>query len=405
MDSAATPSPVSTPTAAPARKARAKVVLPALIGVALLAGLIFWLVGRGKESTDDAFVEGRVANVSARVGSQVARVLVKDNQVVKAGDVLVELDRTELDARLQAAEADALAAQAQLSTAQAQLALTEQTANANLRQARGGVTQANSGVSGAKASLDQARADVQVAQTKLALAEKENARAESLVEQKVISQAERDARQAAYDTAKAGLLQAQARLQATEASVGGSSGGLELAQGRLTQAQTGPQQVAAAQAAVKAAEAKVKQTEAARQLAQLNVSYALVKAPVNGTVSRRTVEPGQNVSPGTNLMALVPTDDVWVVANFKEDQVGEMQPGQKAKVEVDAFGGREFEAHVDSLAGAAGSRFSLLPPDNASGNFVKVVQRIPVLLRFNDLPKDVQLRPGMSVEATVYTSK
>jgi membrane fusion protein (multidrug efflux system) len=344
-----------------------------------------------------------VANVSTRVAGQVARVLVKDNQLVKAGDVLVELDRAELDARLQAAEADALAAQAQLATAQAQLALTEQTANANLRQARGGVTQASSGVSGAKASLEQARADVQVAQTRLDLAEKENARAEQLVAQKVISQAERDARQAAFDTAKAGLLQAQARLQATEASISGSSGGLELAQGRLTQAQAGPQQVAAAQAAVKAADAKVKQTEAARQLAALNVSYAQVKAPVSGVVSRRTVEPGQTVAPGGALMAIVPTDDVWVVANFKEDQVGEMRPGQKASVEVDAYGGREFEAHVDSLAGAAGSRFSLLPPDNASGNFVKVVQRIPVLLRFEKLPEGVQLRPGMSVEATVHT--
>jgi membrane fusion protein, multidrug efflux system len=122
-------------------------------------------------------------------------------------------------------------------------------------------------------------------------------------------------------------------------------------------------------------------------------------------VSRRTVEPGQMVDPARPLMALVPTDDVWVVANFKEDQVGEMKPGQKAHITVDAYGGRDFEAHVDSLAGAAGSRFSLLPPDNASGNFVKVVQRIPVLLRFDKLPEGVQLRPGMSVETTVYVGE
>ena len=342
-----------------------------------------------------------MANVSARVPGQVARVLVRDNQWVKAGDVLVELARSELDARLTAAEADALAAQAALANAQVQLTLTEQTASATLRQAKGGVTQASSGVSGARATLEQARADVQAAEAQLSLAEKENARAEQLAAQKVIAQSLRDQRQAAYDQAKAGLAQARARLHATEASIAASSGGLELAQGKLSQAQTVEQQVAAARAAVQAAEARVKQTEAARKLAALAVSYAQVRAPIDGVVSRRSVEPGQMVSPERPLLALVPADDVWVVANFKEDQVGAMRPGQRAHVEVDAYAGRELEAHVDSLAGAAGSRFSLLPPDNASGIFVKVVQRIPVLVRFDQLPEDVQLRPGMSVEITV----
>ncbi|MFP2912612.1 HlyD family secretion protein, partial [Pyxidicoccus sp. 3LFB2] len=162
-------------------------------------------------------------------------------------------------------------------------------------------------------------------------------------------------------------------------------------------------QVQAAQAAVKLADAKLKQAQAALKLAELAVSYTQVRAPVAGVVSRRTVEVGQVVGPERPLMALVPQDDLWVVANFKEDQVGEMKPGQPVELTVDAFGGREFKGHVDSLAGASGARFALLPPDNASGNFVKVVQRIPVLIRFDGEAKDALLRPGMSAEVTVDT--
>ncbi len=374
-------------------------------GAALLFGLL-WLLGRGKESTDDAQVEGRVVSVSARVaGIPVLKVLVQDNQEVKAGDLLVELDKRDLNARLLGAKADVLAARAALASASTQLALTKANAAAMLRQAKGGLAQAAKSVNVTQAAIEQARADVTAAESADKLAALDLERARQLIAEKVIPQADLDARQAKADQAKAVVQQARARLASTEANVGVSNGGVEVASGRLNAALTGPAQVAAAQASLDAASAHVQQAEAALQLAELNFGYAEIRAPVAGVVSRRTVEQGQLVSPERPLLALVPLDDVWIVANFKEDQIGQMKPGQKARVRIDTFGRRDFAGHVDSLASGSGARFALLPPDNASGNFVKVVQRVPVLIRL-DAPlgagSGVQLRPGMSADATVY---
>lgn len=382
-------------------RSRAKLVLPLLVGIAVLAGLVRFALTHGREDTDDAQVEGRIANVAPRVAGQVLKVLVKDNQLVHEGDVVVELDHADLDAKLEAARADVASAEAGLANAQAQLALTEANTGANLRQAKAGVTQASSGISSSKAALDQAHADVTAAEARFKLAGTDLERVKKLRAENVVPAADQDARQAAYDQAQAALEAARAKLAATEASIQSSSGGLEAAQGKLAAAQTGPVQLRSAQAAVQLAEARLKQTQAAAKLAELAVSYTQVRAPITGVVSRRTVEPGQMVGPERALMAVVPQDDVWVVANFKEDQVGEMRPGQPADVQVDAFGGKHFKAHVDSLAGASGARFALLPPDNASGNYVKVVQRIPVLLRFDGDMKDTPLKPGMSAVVTV----
>ncbi|WP_338870629.1 HlyD family secretion protein [Myxococcus stipitatus] len=395
-----TPSLVKEP-AAP--RSRAKKVLPALLGLALVGGGVRWLVSRGHESTDDAQVEGRIANVSPRIAGQVAKVLVNDNQRVKAGEVLVELDATDLEAKLEVARADVQSAEAQASNAQAQLALTEVNAGATLRQARGGVVQASSGISSSKAALNQAQADVVAAEARFKLADTDLARVKTLKSEGAVTQADLDARESAYDQSKAALDVARAKLLSTEAGVQGSSGGLETAQGRLAAAETGPVQVTAAQAAVKLSDAKLKQAQAALHLAELAVSYTKVRAPVDGVVSRRTVELGQMVGPERPLMAVVPQDDIWVVANFKEDQVGEMKEGQPVNVTVDAFSGHSFKGHVDSLAGASGARFALLPPDNASGNFVKVVQRIPVLIRFDGDAQGLALKPGMSAIVTVDT--
>ncbi|SEU36618.1 HlyD family secretion protein [Stigmatella erecta] len=401
------PAPVespSTPSAERAKpKGRARIVLPVLLGVALVGGVLRFILTHGRESTDDAQVEGRIGNVAPRVAGQVLQVRVKDNQQVKAGDVLVELDSRDLEAKRQVAQADVLSAEAQLTSAQAQLSLTEANAGANLRQAQAGVTQASSGISSSRAALDQARADVSSAEARFRLADTELHRVKRLTAEGALSPAELDTRQAAYDQAKAALDQSKARLASTEAGITSSSGGLEAAQGKLVAAQTGPVQVQAAQAALKLAEARVQQARASLQLAELAVSYAQVRAPMNGVVSRRTVEVGQMVGPERPLMAIVPQDDVWVVANFKEDQVGGMRPGQPVDVTVDAFGSQHFRGHVDSLAGASGARFALLPPDNASGNFVKVVQRIPVLVRFDGSLKDLPLKPGMSAVVTVDT--
>jgi membrane fusion protein, multidrug efflux system len=216
--------------------------------------------------------------------------------------------------------------------------------------------------------------------------------------------AEAEAKRAAADSARAQVQEAEAAIRVAESRLVQARTGREQAGAGLRQAQTGPEQVVAMRARAASAEARVKQAEAALKQAQLNLEYATVKAPVKGIVSRKVVEPGQVVQPGQPLMTVIPLDRVWITANFKETQLAEMRPGQRVTVEVDAYGGRDFEGKVDSIAAATGARFSLLPPDNATGNFVKVVQRVPVkiVLDANQDPEH-PLRPGMSVTPTVHT--
>jgi membrane fusion protein, multidrug efflux system len=378
-------------------------VFGGLTALAVVGALGAWVLGHGKESTDDAQVEGRVVSVSPRVGGQVEKVLVIDNQSVKQGDLLVQLDPKDLDAKLASARADLEAAKAGLGSAQVNLKLTEANSEASLRQARGGLTQASSGVTATRSALAQARAEVEAAEAADRLAQADWTRAQELAKAEAISRADIDARRSRAEQAHAELAQSRARLASTEANLASSGGGVTTAQGRLAAAETAPDQVKAAEVAVQAAQARVDQAQAAYDLAALNRGYAEVRAPVDGVVSRRTVEQGQLVSPDRPMLALVPLQDIWVVANFKEDQIGDMRPGQKATVRVDTYGRHDFQGHVESLAGASGARFALLPPDNASGNFVKVVQRVPVLVRLDRSP-DVPLRPGMSAVVTVRTN-
>lgn len=377
-------------------------------GIALTAAVIagsFWVAGRGKESTDDAFVEAHVASVAARVQGQVLRVDVKDNELVEVGQVLVVLDDRDAKVKLATAEADAMSAKANLSAAQTQLALTEKSVDANLRQAKGGIVQASAAARASHAGIDQAKADVDAAESRRQLAELELQRAEKLHAEGAIPQADYDTKRALFDQAVATVALTKAREQNAVVGISNAAGGIESAQGRLVAAQAGPEQIEAARAAVAVADARVAQAEAAVDQAKLLLSYTEVKAQVRGVVSRRSVEVGQMVDPSRPLMAITALDDVWVVANYKEDQIAEMHPGQKAKVTIDAFRGRAIPAHVDSLSGGSGARFSLLPPDNASGNFTKVVQRIPVLVRLDEkLPPEATLRPGMSAYVTVTTS-
>lgn len=401
------PIPDAMPAAQAPAAARPRKAPFVFLAVALTAGVgvgVWKKLTAGRERTDDAQVEGHVVNVSARVAGQVSRVLVRDNQRVREGEVLAELDRGDLEARLAVADADVDAARAGVSSAEATLALVERSVDATLTQARGGLRQSTSAVLTSRASIAQARADVDAAQARRTLAAAELARARSLDAQGAMSRAALEAQQAQFDQAEAQLAQSRARLNAAETGVEGSRGALDVARGRLTAAETGPQQADQARAAVALARARLAQATAARTLAALNVSYATVRAPRDGVVSRRVVEPGQMVDPSRALMAIVPLDDVWVVANFKEDQVGAMREGQRAEFTVDAFPGRHFAGHVESIAGATGARFSLLPPDNASGNFVKVTQRVPVLLRI-DQAQGVSLRPGLSADVTVFVGR
>jgi len=384
-------------------RSRAKIVLPALIGVAALVGGALYLHGKGKETTDDAFVESHVANVAPRVQGQVLNVLVRDNQAVNAGDVLVELDERDATARLHASTADLESAEANLAAANAQLTLAQHSVDASLRQAKGGVTQAFAISGSSKAQIDQARADLVAAQSRAALTGTELARTTKLHADGAVAQAELDRSQAADDQARAAVDQAKARVSVASVGLVNAGGGIESAQGRLAAAQTGPDQVQVAAAQVGVAKARVDQAKAALEQAELNVSYMRVRAPTRGVVSRRSVEPGQLVDPARPLLALTQLDDSWIVANFKEDQIGKLRVGQAAEISLDAFSGRKLTAHVDSFSGGTGSRFALLPPDNASGNFTKVVQRVPVLIRIDNRPRDIVLRPGLSAFVTVHT--
>ena len=377
-------------------------LIAGLAGVAIAVAGGFYIVRHGTESTDDAQVEGRVMNVSARVPGQVAKVLIEDNQKVNAGDVLVELDPADYATRVESARADLGAAKASEEGARATLALTEKTAPANAVSARGGLAAAASNVNAARAATDQARADVDAASSRLTLATINFERSKRLFADGAVPNADVDTRRTDFDNATAQLQQARARLTSAEAEVIGSGGSVTLAKGKLDAATTSTEQVATARAALTLASAKVLQAESALHLAELNLSYTTIRAPRGGIVSRRTVEAGQMVNPERPLFAIVPTDDVWIVANFKEDQLAEMVAGQKASVQLDTYGSKAFRGHVESIAGGTGARFALLPPDNATGNFVKVVQRIPVLVRL-DPNSGVELRPGMSADVTVST--
>jgi membrane fusion protein (multidrug efflux system) len=213
-----------------------------------------------------------------------------------------------------------------------------------------------------------------------------------------------DAQRAAVDTARSQIAEAEAGLSMSESRLSQAHAGEEQARAGLRTAQTGPEQVTATRARASSAQARVDQAKAQLAQAENNLQYTIVKAPARGVVSKKSTNPGQVVQAGQPLMALVQTDDVWITANFKETQLGKLRPGQRATIDVDAYGGKEFEGHIDSIGAATGARFSLLPPENATGNFVKVVQRVPVKIAL-DKGQDPErlLRPGMSVTPTVYT--
>jgi membrane fusion protein (multidrug efflux system) len=392
-----------------------------IVGVVVIAiiGVVLWFIfGGSSESTDDAQIDAYVTPISARVGGTVTRVAVDDNQFVEAGALLVELDPRDYQVAVDKARAELADAEAGAMAARSNVPITSTAATSGVTTARGGVVQAEGAVAAAEKEVEAARARLATAQARQREAEANAAKAardverlRGLLAKDEVSQQQFDAANAAADAQRAAV--ESARSQVTEAEAG-----IRVAESRLTQAraaaqqalaelataQTGPEQVTATKARASAAEAHVQQARATLAQAGLNLQYTTITAPARGTVSRKNVNVGQVVQPGQPLLALVARDTVWVTANFKETQLKNMRPGQRATVKVDAFGGREYTGKVDSLAGATGARFSLLPPENATGNFVKVVQRVPVKIAL-DAGQDPEhlLRPGMSVVPTVYT--
>ena len=392
-----------------------------LVGVAVLLALgagAWWWIAAGRESTDDAQVDAHITPIAARIGGTVLHVPVEANQEVEAGAVLVEIDKRDYEVALERARAELADAEAAAIGARVGVPITSTTTSSNEVTAKGGVE-------GAAAAYLEAQQGVEVARTRLVTAQarqreaaansskatKDVERLKPLLAKDEISQQQYDAAVAAaasnmasVDSAQAQVNEAELGIRVAESRVAQASVGRQQASAQLKEAQTAPEQVEASRARLAAAEAKVRQNQAMVKQAELNLEYSTVKAPVKGIVSRKGVEVGQVIQQGQPLMTVIPLDRIWITANFKETQLEEMRPGQRVKIKVDAYGGREFSGKVESLAAATGSRFSLLPPDNATGNYVKVVQRVPVRILLDDgQDPEHLLRPGMSVVPTVYT--
>lgn len=382
---------------------RAFMVLGAVL-LLVLGGIgVYAFVTAGQEETDDAVIEADVVAVTARVGGVVARLLVHDNQHVKKGDVLLQLDDADLQARLAQARAELLTARAQSSGARAQQQIVTATASGGYRGAEAMVSGSASAVQSADAEIAAARATLTRAQAEAAKAERDLARAKELVASDAIARQQLDSAQLARDAAAAAVLQAQANVTAAEEGKRTAESRVVEARARLSQSAPVAEQIASAQSNAALADARVAAAEAAVRLAELQVSYTKVIAPADGMVTQLHAREGGLVQSGQPLAQLVPSE-TYVVANFKETQIDDMRAGNRADVAVDAFPGRTFTARVESLAGGTGSRFSVIPPDNASGNFVKVVQRVPVRLVWETAP-DAPLKPGLSAVVTVHVGE
>jgi membrane fusion protein (multidrug efflux system) len=393
-----------------------------IIGIALVivagAALVARAYFSGKESTDDAQVDGHINPINPKIGGIVQSVNVIDNQEVKAGTVLVQIDTRDYQIALARAQADLADAQASYQAARAGLPVVSAETGSRVTSSQASMMRAQAGVESAQKELDAARARLSLAKARTAeaLANYEKAardldRMKRLISKEEISQQQYDATITAAEAARATVDSAQAAVQEAEGGAAAADARVNQARAAFGQAEadvqaasSGPQQVESSRAQVQAAAARIEQAKAAVDQAQLNLEYATIRAPVSGIVSRKNVEVGQVIQAGQPLMALVPLEDIWVTANFKETQLDRMRPGQPAEISVDAYDGATFTGRVESIAAATGARFSLLPPENATGNFVKVVQRIPVRITLeHDADPQHVLRPGMSVVATVDT--
>jgi membrane fusion protein (multidrug efflux system) len=364
---------LTKPTAPTPAKAKRSKVFPIILLLLVLGGAWFgiskYVHGQHHEETDDAQVEANISPVIPRVSGYVAEVRVKDNQRVRKGDTLMVLDPRDLQLKVEQAEA-ALA-----------------TAQSNLGVARTSSTAAQSNIAPVRASVATIDAQIEAAKVNLWRTNQDYERYANLIKDRSITEQQYEQALAAKQTAEKQLqvLQQQRNEAASQTSAISSQSGATASQ-------------------IKVANAVIKQRQVELDEARLNLSYAIITAPTDGLVSKVNVQPGQFLQAGQSLFSIVLNDDLWVVANFKETQFDKMKIGQKVLIHVDAFPNHEFEAKVASFSPATGARFALLPPDNASGNFVKVVQRLPVRIEFiqRDDPKVKQLRPGMNVDVDVH---
>jgi len=374
----------------------------ALLSLAVVT-MAWWLHARHFETTDDAQIDGHINVVSSRISGTVAYVnpRVENNQYVEAGTLLVELDPNDYQAELDHARADLAAREGSARSASVNVPITNANAFSQLGLAEAALDEAAAALATEEANLAAAQHRVQQDQAIAIRAARDEVRYKGLVDGGVVSRLDYDAKEAEA-LADAQTVEADhALVRAEEQKIAQVRKVIAQRQAQVDAARTAPQQVSDAKAKSESSRGEVSLAKAGVRTAELNLTYTKIYAPVSGVIGRKTVELGQRIQPGQSLLAVVPLDDIWVTANFKETQLKYMHAGQLVSVHVDTFD-RDYQGTVENLPGAAGTLFSLLPPENASGNFVKVVQRLPVRIRFNrDQNPQHLLRPGMSVEPTV----
>jgi membrane fusion protein (multidrug efflux system) len=407
----ASPPPSSVPLPATDRDLRWKrttsnprVRMALILGaiVVLVAGFFLWRYFTSYESTDDAQIDGHLNSISARVSGHVIKLLVNDNQYVEAGTPLVQIDPKDYQVALDRAQAYYADSLATAQAAQVNVPLTSVNTTSQESSAQADVENARAGIAGARQQYDAANAQLAQAEANNVKAQNDLVRYKQLVDKQEVSQQQYDQALAAARASTAFVDAAKATASAAQQQVNQAQAKLAQAQANLRAAQTVPQQMAVTRSRAQSAQAQADRYKAELEQAQLNLQYTTIVAPVAGVVTQRSVEVGQNVSVGQELMKVINLDDIWVTANFKETQLKHMQVNQPVTISVDATGG-EYKGHVQSIAGASGAITSLLPPENATGNYVKVVQRIPVKITFDaGETKQHVLRPGMSVEPKVW---
>jgi membrane fusion protein (multidrug efflux system) len=395
-------------TTAPARSnaGTRKIVVAAVVALSVVVGAgTYYARHVGREATDDAQIDGDLVGIPSRTQGVVVRVAFTDNQKVKAKDILAELDPEPARARLAQAEAALKAADASAAVADAEAAIAT-------RNAKGQKNIASASLSGASASVQESQNQVTVAQARVAVAnanlkqaELDLTRSKQLLASGAIAQGQVDNAQTAYDAARATADREKAALDGLRSTIANAQSHVQEASARYDVASDVDAFIQEAQAKAAAAHAQVAAAKAARDLAALDLTYTTILAPQDGVVSKKAIAVGQMIQNGQSVAMLAPTGKVWVTANFKETQLGKMREGQPADIEIDAFDNIHLHGEVESMSAATGARFSLLPPDNATGNYTKVVQRVPVRIKLVDPPADLSLRPGMSVEAIVDTRR
>jgi membrane fusion protein (multidrug efflux system) len=373
-----------------------------LVGM-IVGGFLFWNYSQTFEDTDDAFIDGHTNYLSPRIAGTITNVRVVENQFVKEGDVLAEIDPSDYQVSYERAQADLAQARAQIRSENPAVPITQTTSQSSITSTQADISNAQAAIASAERDRDADLARLRESQANAVKAQSDLVRYKTLVGKEEVSREEYDQKVAAADAAVAQVQSLQSMAESAARVIDQRRAALDSVQVKLQQVRTNaPQELEIRRAAVQSAQATAQAAKAQVDQAVLNLKYTKIIAPISGIIGRKSLEVGMRVQPGQQLLAIVPLDDIWITANFKESQIRRMHPGQSVRIHVDAFD-KYYDGYVESLPAATGAKFSVLPPENATGNFVKVVQRLPVRIRFKSgQDPEQRLRPGMSVEPKVF---